>query len=244
MKAFHIPLLSENLSNNADAIMASYEVEGIELSYPWPLHKPRSLFTLAFIAAGKDGIAVSFCAEVPKNKVLAKKTAHKTKVFEDDCLEVFIRPEESDVYYAFEFNANGYMLDYRCGIGPKGKEQILNTMEDSKEISVQENEIVSGYSEDASGKDLLAFDYSWKSKAIITNAIEDEFWYAELFVPWTDFGFENFDYRNVENKTWTFTCNRIDNPGNGIQGYQTLTEGSEKVSFHQPELFAKALFQS
>lgn len=225
--------------------MASYEVEGIELSYPWPLHKPRNLFTIAFLAAGNDGIAISFCAEIPKNKILRKKTAHKTKVFEDDCLEFFIRPQESDVYYAFEFNANGYMLDYRCGIGQKGKDHILTTINEKNQNSLSEKDAtVFGYAESDTNGTLLSFDYNWKSNALITNSIEDEFWYAELFVPWTDFGFENFDYRNVENKTWTFTCNRIDNPGNGIQGYQTLIESSEKVSFHQPELFVKAHFQS
>lgn len=245
MKQYYIPLLSEKLSENADTIMASYEVDGIELFYPWPLHKPRSLFTLAFIAAGIDGIAVSFCAEAPKNKLLSKKTSHKMRVFEDDCLEFFIRPEAADIYYGFEFNSKGFLLDYRSGIGEKGKQLILDSIDEKEEKRVQDTDaIISGCSEAKSGDKILFFDYSWKSNALITNDIEDEFWYAELFIPWGDFGLKDFDYTSLDKKTWTFTCNRIDNPGNGIQGYQTLLASSEKVSFHQPELFAKALFQS
>ena len=97
MKEFKIPLVNETIKNDIQSVLDKYDVE-------------------VFLLAGKDGLGVSFCVEVPHNKVKANKTVHKTKVFFDDCLEIFFQPENSSVYYGIELNANGACLDYRVFI--------------------------------------------------------------------------------------------------------------------------------
>lgn len=232
MKEFTIPLLPISLAEHCDEKMLSHEVEGIELEYPWVKYKPRSLFTGVFIAAGIDGIACSFCAEVPKNAVVCEKKEHKSKIFEDDCLEFFIHPAHSTIYYGWEINSEGFCLDYRTGIGDKGKETILNSMKDPTEYDGKE--IVNGFSCDVIMEEKITFDYNWKSNANISSFIEDEFWYAEIFIPWKDFACsleemqnsdsskdDAFSSAKLEGKTWRFTCNRIDTTGQRIQKQKT-----------------------
>lgn len=261
MKEIIIPLLHEELSQSSDDIMASYDLEGTELEYPWPKYKPRSLFTGIFIAGGKDGIACSFCAEIPKNKTLANQE-HKGKVSEDDCVEFFIKPDNSSIYYCWEINSKGFCLDYRAGCGEKGKEIIFSAMKEPiKEFD--ESPVISGYIENSILEEKITFDYNWKSQYTIKTSIEDEFWYTELFIPWSDFPLpDNFSFETLEGNEWKFTCNRIDNTGMEIEksktkqsraklkgtpkkinpGLQCLIEGTDYPSFHQSNYFAAGKF--
>lgn len=263
MKEIMIPLLHEELAQNSDEIMASYDFEGTELEYPWPKYKPRALFTGIFIAAGIDGIACSFCAEIPKNKTNTKHEGHKEKVFEDDCVEIFIKPAESEIYYGWEINSKGFCLDYRAGCGEKGKEIIFSTMNEPK-TEFDGSPVISGYIEDTILEEKITFDYNWKSQYRISTGIEDEFWYTDIFIPWTDFSLpDTFSFETLEAKEWQFTCNRIDKTGMELAkeksikssaklkgtpkkinpGLQTLIEGTDYPSFHQSSFFAVGKFQ-
>ena len=72
-------MLPITLEKNTDEKLSDREVSGIELEYLWEAYKGRTLFTGAFVAGGKDGLAVSFCAEVPHNKIVARRTENKTR---------------------------------------------------------------------------------------------------------------------------------------------------------------------
>ncbi len=263
MIEFTIPLIDENLAQNPGDVFCSYDLEGIELEYPWPKYKPRSLFTGVFIAAGRDGIALSFCAEVPKNMTIADHARNKEKIFEDDCLEFFVQPHGSAVYYCWEINSRGFYLDYRAGSGKEGKDAVSYTMSEPKKTYDGSSKI-SGYIEAMILENPIIFDYNWQSHASAAAFIEDEFWYTDLFIPWTDFSLgESFSYKNLEGKEWKFTCNRIDNTGMEISrqkieksnakskgspkkinpGLQCLIEESEYPSFHQSDFFASGNFQ-
>ena len=78
MKEFKIPLVKDSIENDIQSVLDKYDVEGIELEYCWKDFNPRSLFSGVFLLAGKDGLGVSFCVEVPHNKVKANKTVHKS----------------------------------------------------------------------------------------------------------------------------------------------------------------------
>lgn len=227
MKTFDIPLLPINLERNTDEKLNDRDVPGIELEYLWPEYKPRAVFTGAFIAGGKDGIAISWCAESPHNAYVANHTKNKENVFEDDCLEVFLQPPltnadatstfKSAPYYCWEINPVGACLDYTA-------------------TPALENAI--------------SFDYKWKSHAVWRQTAEDEFWYLELFIPWSDFGLKE---QPSPGTIWRATLNRIDQasktarrraPGTGDNpGYQTLLDETDNPSFHQPAAFAEFTFR-
>lgn len=230
MKTFDIPLLPINLERNTDEKLNDRDVPGIELEYLWPKYKPRAVFTGAFIAGGTDGIAISWCAEAPHNALLAKHTQNKEHVFEDDCLEVFLQPPltkadgsdafESAPYYCWEINPAGACLDYTATPAPQKTDEPIS------------------------------FDYAWKSHAVWRQNKEDEFWYLELFIPWSDFGLKE---QPAPGTVWRATLNRIDQsaktarrrvPGTGDNpGYQTLLDGTDIPSFHQPAAFAEFTFR-
>ena len=220
MKTFDIPLLPINLERNTDEKLNDRDVPGIELEYLWPKYKPRAVFTGAFIAGGTDGIAISWCAEAPHNALLAKHTQNKEHVFEDDCLEVFLQPAGSETYYCWEINPAGACLDYTATPAPQKADEPIS------------------------------FDYAWKSHAVWRQTAEDEFWYLELFIPWSDFGLTE---QPAAGTVWRATLNRIDQsaktarrraPGTGDNpGYQTLLDATAIPSFHQNTHFAEFTFR-
>ena len=271
MKEFYIPILPITLEKNTDQKLNDREVPGIELEYPWREYKSRSLFTGVFIAAGKDGLAASFCAEVPGNKIVARRTEDKTKVYEDDCLEFFIMPGNA-TYYAWEINPNGACLDYRVFVGD-GAEKLLSDAggvkagENLAETATKEadgtahnqkkhekydgGEKVFGINSDTIAGVPLLFDYDWKSHAVRRIEIDDDFWYLELFIPWSDLGLTE---PPAPGTTWYGTANRVDagarsravagtkrseNPG-----LVCLIEDTELSSFHQPQKFAAFHFET
>lgn len=277
MKEFYIPLLPITLEKNTDEKLSDREVPGIELEYPWGAFKGRTLFTGAFVAGGKDGLAVSFCAEVPHNKLVARRTEDKTKVYEDDCLELFIMPvtqersvaQESgtsnvsksaknsaatsapSVYYAWEINPNNACLDYRVFTGELAH-KTLEQARAQKDFEVYAgDEKISGFHQDTIDGLPLLFDYSWKSHAVRRINIEDDFWYLELFIPWSDLGLTE---PPAPGTTWYGTINRLDagarsravsgekrseNPG-----LLCLLDETDLPSFHQPKKFAAFHFES
>lgn len=236
MKEFYIPLLPINLEKNTDEKLSDREVPGIELEYPWKGFCGRTLFTGAFVAGGKDGLAVSFCAEVPHNKLVARRTENKTKVYEDDCLEFFIMPGAPEwaadcsaketgtstpetgmakdattsapsVYYAWEINPNNACLDYRVFTGDTAN-KVFEEARAQKDFEVYAgDEKISGFYQDTIDGLPLLFDYSWKGNAVRRITIEDDFWYLELFIPWKDLGLTE---PPAPGSTWYGTINRLD----------------------------------
>ena len=256
MYKFSASMLPITVRVDSDQKMQRYEVPGIELEYVPTNQFGHKEFTGSFLAGGKDGLAVSFCAEVPKCQHQKSKSfdsftpegreaqktgeapkglvslAHgpKSWVFNDDCFEVFMQPENSHYYYGWEINAAGSCLDYKVSL--KEGEFTPTIQELANPISgVLEQEIAG---------QKICFDYNWESTASWRIEVEDEFLYLELFIPWSDFGLNE---PPAEGSVWHGTINRIipiahsDN-----QALQSILdfEGVEVIPrFHQPKLFAE-----
>ena len=278
MKEFYIPILPINLEKNTDEKLNDMEVPGIELEYPWSQYKSRSLFTGVFIAAGKDGLAASFCAEVPGSKVVARRTEDKTKVYEDDCLEFFIMPgtstttnaaqttrtaQKNAIYYAWEINPNGACLDYRVFVGDDAEKltsgaggtdaSATDTTHNTAETATKTydgGEKIFGILSDTVADVPLLFDYDWKSHAVKRIQIDDDFWYLELFIPWSDLGLTE---PPAPGTTWYGTANRVDAGARSravagtkrseSPGLLCLLDETELPSFHQPKHFAAFHFE-
>jgi len=249
MLSFTIPILPITVRQDSDKKMQRYEVPGIELDFVPGQDFGRKEFTGAFVAGGKDGLALSFCAEFPgaRNSPsaafdVASAPKPKSWVFKGHCLEVFVQPEGSDFYYGWEISVDGACLDYRVAVGEGVLEPSCSELANpASGILLQEI-----------GGQKLFFDYDWKSHASWRMEVADEFWYLELFIPWTDFGLENTMENPVtpaDGSCWRATINRIIPVGRSAAAggdrplaLQSLLdfEGVEVLPrFHQPPLFAE-----
>lgn len=252
MLDFTIPILPITVRQDSDKKMQRYEVPGIELDFIPKNDCGRKEFTGAFVAGGKDGIALSFCAEVPgfKRQDSASFSSDsnpqpKSWVFNRHCLEVFLQPEGSPFYYGWEIDATGSCLDYRVAVQEGLLEATCSSLTNP----------ASGVLMQEIGGQKLFFDYDWKSNASWKMEVEEEFWYLELFIPWTDFGLANTIENPVtpaDGSLWRGTINRIipvTGSGSPVsaegesekQALQSLLDfdGVELVArFHQPQLFA------
>ncbi len=259
MKEFTIPILPISLAQDSDLKLLEYDIPGIESEYPWSKYCPRKLFTGTFLGAGTDGLAVSFCTEIPGNRISAVRNDDHTRVFDDDCLEIFLRPNSNDghLYYAWEINSKNACLDYSVGIGTEGEQLILKEIAERKKnggcilpAEYDSGEIVRGLFRDVIADVPLLFDYNRFSHAVHRTLLEDEFWYLELFIPWQDFGLAACPEADT---IWTGTINRIDIAGaagktkkNGEPanpGLQCLLDDTPLPRFHQPAKFARFTFQ-
>lgn len=249
MLSFTIPILPITVRQDSDRKMQRYEVPGIELDFVPGRDFGRKEFTGAFVAGGKDGLALSFCAEFPSARNsptaafdVASAPKPKSWVFKGHCLEVFVQPEGSPFYYGWEISVDGACLDYRVAVGEGVLEPSCSELANpASGILLQEI-----------GGQKLFFDYDWKSHASWRMEVADEFWYLELFIPWTDFGLENTMENPVtpaDGSCWRATINRIIPVGRSAAAggdrplaLQSLLdfEGVEVLPrFHQPNLFAE-----
>ena len=230
----------------------------------WPLtdfsgSSPATTFTLA---SDPSGFTVHFEASLPGAPVFRPRPP-KGRVFEDDCLEIFVRPQLSrdsffpaPFYYGWEISAAGILLDYRAGIGDEGRRIIGSgngfSATDGSGAKPGIEPVHGVLREDILGT-LISFDYDWKSKAYHATKIDDavKSWTLDLSIPWSDFGLDDAPH----GETWYFTVNRIDagaalHSGGGVgagksgnPGLACLHEGITEPRFHQPDLFPAVLIR-
>ncbi|MEI8095679.1 MAG: carbohydrate-binding family 9-like protein [Spirochaetales bacterium] len=90
-----------------------------ELEYPWASNTFERQLTEVRAAWTDKYLYVHLWAK--DSWVVAKETKPKGKVYEDDCLEVFLRPDPQAGYIGWEVNALGTLLEYTVegwGQGP------------------------------------------------------------------------------------------------------------------------------
>lgn len=223
----------------------------ISFSVPWPLegYRGKSQKTSFKMSYTRECFCVTIeaaCKTLPPES----KRPQKGRVFEDDCLEIFIRPQSSpesffpaSFYYGWEVGFNGALLDYRAGIGDEGVRIIGsgngNSVTDGSG-ALPGVEPVHGVLRDTICGTCISFDYDWKSKAVVSSkVIEKNIWQVELEIPWSDFGLE----KPPVDEIWYFTVNRIDvSLQHGNPGLACLHEGITAPRFHQPSLFPSLNF--
>jgi len=230
--------------------MQDYEIPEAEntvsgpFEVPWPFPAGTSKTPDTRFSIGSSGVAftVHFEAEltVPPR---FKNRPEKGRVFEDDCLEFFLRPQSSaesffpaPFYYGWEIGAGGVLLDYRAGIGEEGRRIIGSG--NGRDVTDGSGalpgvEPVHGILREEILGTLISFDYDWKSQAEYTSKIEGNLWTVDLTIPWADFALD----AAPRGETWYFTVNRIDVSSYGKQALACLHEGITEPRFHQPTLF-------
>lgn len=82
-----------------------------EFNYPWEGFNRLRQQSEARLLYSNTGLYLRFVAE--DTYITAKHTEPKSKVYLDDCLEIFVWPDQSiHRYFGYEVNSIGVMLDY------------------------------------------------------------------------------------------------------------------------------------
>jgi len=215
--------------------MQNYEIpaENTGLNGPFELLSGTS-FAFSANLAGFTLRITSACAK----QMAAKNRPAKGRIFEDDSLSFFLRPQLSEesffpapLYYGWEIGINGALLEYRAGIGEEGK-RIIGS---GNGITVTDGsgarsgiEPIHGISREHILGALISFDYDWKSKAVVSSKLDDVKgeWKLELTILWADFGLESAPH----GETWYFSVNRA-------------VAGNDRSQYHQADLFSSLLIQ-
>lgn len=233
------------------AIFQKNVEEPTSYSVSWPLEgyvgkSQNTSFSMSYSQKALSVTIKASCETLPPKS----KRPQKGRVFEDDCLEIFIRPQSSPAnffpasfYYGWEVGFNGALLDYRAGIGDEGVRIIgsgSGTSVTDGSGALTGVEPVHGVLRDTICGTCISFDYDWKSKARVSSKVIDaNVWQVELDIPWSDFGLE----KSPVDELWYFTVNRIDvSLQHGNPGLACLHEGITEPRFHQPSLFPSLKF--
>lgn len=241
MKIFELSPAAENRS------------ERFEVPRPIPSFS-GSMAPTFFSLAGRDTLFTVHMEASFSLPLYFSERPPKGRVFEDDCLEIFVRPQSSQesffpapFYYGWEIGAGGTLLEYRAGIGEEGRRIVGSgngraVMDGSGAKAGIEP--VHGILHDTIVGTLISFDYDWKSRASFTSRIDEAkgLWTVDLSIPWSDFGLSGAPH----GESWYFTVNRIDMSSvssGGNPGLACLHDGIVEPRFHQPDLFSVLYIQ-
>ncbi len=188
---------------------------GITLRFPWEDVTQEKQSTIVKLLWDDDNLYVGY--DCQDTEITAVLDTHDDPVYRDDCVEIFISPDEQRVgfYYGLEMNCRAVLFDYfKISNGP-----IIKKL-DMRQVKL---------ATDLRGTLNVAGD-------------EDEGWSLEVAIP-----FENFTdmVGNVPPKPgalWRINLNRLD----GVQPHRELSmwspSGTEKPNFHVPERFGVMVF--
>lgn len=114
MKTLWIPRIDASSSSPLHEIAERLQSEGSRFrleEVPWSAY-PYAPLAEVGIGHTDDAICVRY--SVREQSVLAEKTETNAQVSEDSCVELFLSPVHSDLYYNFEWNCIGTCL---AGVG-------------------------------------------------------------------------------------------------------------------------------
>jgi hypothetical protein len=211
-------------------IMPNFEIPELNTGYNGPFELfPGTNFAFSADTMGFTVQIASACAEQSSAAIRPAKG----RVFEDDSLSFFLRPQLSEesffpapLYYGWEIGEGGSLLEFRAGIGEEGARIIGSgngsCVTDGSGVALGV-EPVHGISREVVFGTLISFDYDWKSKAVVSSKPDRAKgeWKLEVTIPWADFGLESAPH----GETWYFTVNRNE-------------AGADRKQFHQCDLFS------
>ena len=180
-----------------------------EFGYPWWQGGQKER-TEARMLWNDDGLYVAFVAW--DHHVTAVHTERDAPVSRDDCVEVFIAPDTSDVsiYYNFEFNALGTILDR----SPRDKRSSAWNA-DGVQVAVT----IDG--------------------TLNENADADSLWTTEIAIPFD--AFEGFAPPPTSGTVWRLNLYRTGGAVN-LQYMTWSNTKADRPNFHAPQRFGAVYF--
>lgn len=87
------------------------QAEPITLMFPWDSQKGIKQKTTVRLLWDRENLYVAY--ECVDQDITARHENHDDPVYEDDCVEIFIKPNaDLNLYYGLEMNARGVLYDY------------------------------------------------------------------------------------------------------------------------------------
>ncbi len=188
---------------------------GITLQFPWGDVTQAKQKTIVRLLWDDDNLYVGYdCQDA---EITATLDTRDDPTYKDDCVEIFISPDERRIglYYGLEMNCRSILYDYfKISSGPLIKKF------DMRQVKL---------ATDLRGTLNVAGD-------------EDEGWSLEVAIPFENFSDMARDIPPKPGTSWRINLNRLD----GVQPHRELSMWSpsrtEKPNFHVPERFGVMVF--
>lgn len=188
-----------------------------DFSFPW-WTAGRKEQTVARMLWDDHFLYVAFqCADA---HVSAEQTEHDSKVYLDDCVEVFTapNPQRPNDYFNIEMNVNGAILDRHHPNGP-GTAEVPNWNSTGVRIATMVNGTLNDDSD------------------------TDRWWVLEVAIPFANFEHVTGRPHPRTGDVWHLNLNRLGGKLNP-QHSQWSPGRTEKPAFHRPEFFGRVTFSS
>lgn len=205
MNQFEIPFFNISMAKDIDEKMESKGIDYIQLKSDEKTVS-KELFTCVYLACGVDGLALSWCAEIPHFKNLetisssknnrekvpenvirnVKKMAfdNKGRVFSAEHIGIYLKRPSEKTVKCFQINPFCACLDFDV--------YEINSLSEDSEFSSElfydmcDSKLMSGRHEVKSKTASVELDFDVETKASWKSAVQDEFWYGEFFIPWKE----------------------------------------------------------
>lgn len=181
-------------------------------------HHPRTQIKLQY---NDKGIYLLF--RVHDQYVLSRHTEYNAKVNEDSCVEWFIRPESSEGYYNFEFNAGG-TLHVNYIIDP-----VRDERGDRKDVRAIPEDIASQIEIKSSLPGIVEPEI--REKTIWLLAVHIPLGFFSLFTP----------IKKLRNSVWRGNLYKCGDKTS--QPHWGSWAAIGELNFHQPESFGEFIFR-
>lgn len=182
------------------------------------IHKPETLFRVQY---SKTGLFLLY--SVSDKYVVARHSQTNSNVFEDSCVEFFVKPSNADGYFNFEFNCIGtklasYIRDSRLNTEGSFNDYQKLIIKDVESISTITtlNEVIEAE---------IADVVNWKLAAFIP---------FDIFLNYT--GMEKLNY----NEPWR--CNYYKCADKSSHPHWASWNPISELNFHQPNDFGELIF--
>lgn len=188
---------------------------GVELQFPWKDLTGAKQKTVVKLLWDNDNLYVGYSCQ--DTEITAVLDTRDDPTYRDDCVEIFISPNEQriDLYYGLEMNCRAVLYDYfRIARGPLLKKLDM--------IGVK-------LATDLRGTMNVAGD-------------KDEGWSLEVAIPFENFSDIIKDVPPKPGSSWRVNLNRLDGVEPNRQMSMWSSSKTEKPNFHVPERFGILIF--
>ena len=189
--------------------------QGIILQFPWESLTGAKQKTVVKLLWDDNNLYVGYDCE--DEELTAIHDTRDDPTYEDDCVEIFISPDEGkiDLYYGLEMNCRAVLYDY---------------------FYVCRRSLIKRF-------DMRGVELETDMRGTLNaSGDKDEGWSLEVAIPFENFSDMIKDVPPKPGSSWRINLNRLDGVALHRQLSMWSPSGTEKPNFHVPERFGKLVF--
>jgi len=187
----------------------------VMLNFPWESQTGAKQKTVARILWDDENLYISYDCE--DTEITAVYDTRDDPTYKDDCVEIFISPNEQniDLYYGLEMNCRAVLYDY---------------------FYVFKRSLIRGFN-------MIGVKLATSMRGTLNAAGDkDEGWSLEVSIPFENFRDMTREIPPKAGSSWRINLNRWD----GVEPNRRLSiwspSGMEKPNPHNPERFGRVIF--